>query len=162
MSLGLHNLTTNEGSKKRKKNRVGRGNSSGHGTYSTRGIKGQRARSGGTSGLQRKSLKMIIRRLPKFKGMKSDQEARQAINLDMLEKAYSNGETVDKNSLIAKKILSSTRTPFKILNNGKLTKKLEVKVFEISKTAKESIEKAGGKVIILEKPVLIKKIVAKK
>ncbi len=53
---------------RKKKKRVGRGNSSGHGTYSGRGIKGQRSRSGGKKGLKLKGLKVFISQVKKAKG----------------------------------------------------------------------------------------------
>ncbi len=67
--LTLHNLKKSKGITKSK--RLGRGNSSGVGTYSTRGMKGQRSRSGGKSGLIARSINSYLLRIPKVKGFKS-------------------------------------------------------------------------------------------
>lgn len=151
MSLGLHNLQINFGAKKRKRNRVGRGNSSGHGTYSTRGIKGQKARSGSRFGLKKLGMKMMIQRLPKFKGMKSLHLEKQIVNLAVLSKFFKEGEVVNKKTLFAKKLISSMRLPFKILGKGEITKKLQIETYEVSTTARAAIEKAGGKISLIKK-----------
>ena len=67
--LTLHNLTINKKSRKNPK-RLGRGNASGHGTYSTRGQKGQKARSGGSKGLRRWALVQQLRSKPKIGGFR--------------------------------------------------------------------------------------------
>jgi large subunit ribosomal protein L15 len=150
MPLGLHNLKINKGAKKRKRNRVGRGNSSGHGNYSTRGLKGQRARSGGKGGLKRKGMKMILQRIPKYKGMKSPQQPKQIVNLNILEKYFNDGDVVEPKILFKKQFIGSMKRAVKILSNGELKKKLEIQAHQFSAKAKEAIEKAGGRVVILE------------
>ena len=70
MKIKLHNLTALP--KTPRKKRVGRGNASGKGTYASRGLKGQKARSGGRSGLRRRSLmQQLIKKTPKIGGFKS-------------------------------------------------------------------------------------------
>jgi len=69
MALQAQQLKPATGSTKKRK-RVGRGNSSGHGTYSTRGLKGQKSRSG-VSGLKRLGMRQVLLRTPKYKGFKS-------------------------------------------------------------------------------------------
>ncbi len=66
--ITLSNLQPKIGSRHRRK-RVGRGNASGHGTYSGRGIKGQRSRSGGKKGLKLKGLRHNIKNFPKLRGL---------------------------------------------------------------------------------------------
>ena len=79
MSLSLHTIKPSKGAAKKRK-RVGRGNASGHGTYSTRGLKGQKSRSG-VSGLKRLGLKMTLSRIPKKRGFKSPKAKNQVVNL---------------------------------------------------------------------------------
>ncbi|MFH1564405.1 MAG: 50S ribosomal protein L15 [bacterium] len=150
MSLGLHTLKTSQGAKKRKRNRVGRGNSSGHGTYSTRGLKGQKSRSGGKKGLKVFGMKMVRQRIPKYKGMKSFYQPVQAVNLSVLHKYFKDGDIVEPKILFKKQLIDSSRFAVKILGKGKLEKKLKVNVHQFSASAKEAITKAGGEVIVLK------------
>ena len=85
--LSLHTIKPNKGETKKRK-RVGRGNASGHGTYSGRGQKGQRSRSGGKSGLKRKGMKQILLQTPKLRGFKSDKPKNQVINLVDINKNF--------------------------------------------------------------------------
>lgn len=147
MELTLHTLKTPVGSRKKSK-RIGRGNSSGHGTYSTKGQKGQRARSGGSKGLKLKGFKDIVKRMPKLKGFKSHRLKPQIVNLIDLEKKFKDGETVDIKILLEKGLVKDQRQKVKVLGEGKLTKKLTVNVHNFSKSAKEAIEKAGGRIVI--------------
>lgn len=150
MSLGLHNLQVNKGAKKNKRNRVGRGNSSGHGTYSTRGLKGQKARSGGKKGLKVFGMKMVRQRIPKYKGMKSFQQPVQAVNLSVLQKYFKDGDVIEPKILFKKQLIDSSRFAVKVLGKGSLTKKFKVNVHQFSAGAKEAIAKAGGEVVVLK------------
>jgi len=149
MALKLYNLRPARGAKKSKK-RIGRGDSSGHGTYSTRGQKGQRARSGGRGGLKLKGLKSGIQSIPKLGGFKSLKPKSAIVNLDIIEKNYKNGDTIDALSLYQKG-LTDQKYNAKILGNGRITKKVNVVGVKISQSAVEAIEKAGGKVILPSK-----------
>ena len=143
--MSLLNLSPNI-SKKRK--RIGRGNSSGHGTYSGRGIKGQNSRTGGgvRPGFEGGQMP-IARRLPKLPGFKNPCAVKyQIINLDVLEKKYSDGETVDIVSLAEKGIIKNKKHPIKILGGGEFKKKLTVKTDKASEQAVKKIEQAGGTV----------------
>ncbi len=142
MSLGLHNLKVAAGSKKHKK-RVGRGNASGHGTYSTRGAKGQKARSG-SSGMKRLGMRELMHQVPKLGGMSPRYPKMAVVNLETLEKCFKDGDIIDAKILISKNIIKSAKDGLKILGNGKLTKKLTVKANAFSKSAKDAIEKTGG------------------
>ena len=136
--MQLNDLRPAEGSKKARK-RVGRGNSSGHGTYSGRGLNGQLSRAGGQQPL--------AMRLPKLPGFKNHNRVEYApVNVERLEALYADGETVDAASLMAKGVIKHDYIPVKVLGNGEITKKLTVKVDKVSASAKAKIEAAGGKV----------------
>ncbi len=142
--LTLHNLAKSK-SKKRKK-RVGRGNASGHGTYSTRGIKGQRARSGGRKSLKMKSIRRMALSVPKARGFKRYSDNAQIINLSDLNN-FAENDKVNKEILFKKKLVDNKNDKVKILGRGELKiKGLNIEECELSKTAKEQIEKIGGKI----------------
>jgi len=145
MALGLHNLKPNLNSK-RKIKRIGRGNASGHGTYSTRGLKGQRARSGGRSGLKQKGWRHILLSAPKLRGFKSLYSKGQIVNLVDLEKKFNDGEKITPQVLAEKKLIANAHFLVKILGKGELNKKLEIVGCSVSASAKEKIEKIGGQI----------------
>lgn len=137
----------------KKRKRVGRGNSSGHGTYSGRGVKGQNARTGGgvRPGFEGGQMP-LARRLPKLRGFRSPCATKyQVVNLDLLEKKYADNEIVDIVSLTEKGIIKDKNKPIKILGDGELKKKLTVKVDKISAGAEEKIKKAGGTIEVFMK-----------
>lgn len=144
MSLDLHTLQPAVGSKKRRK-RVGRGNASGHGTYSTRGIKGQRARTGGKKGLRMFGIKTTIQNIPKHRGFKSHHQKLQLVNLDALERIFESGTEVTLEALSTRGLISDQKRPVKVLGRGTLTKSLQISAHAFSKRALEMIEQAGGK-----------------
>ena len=148
MALNLYNLKPATGAKKRKI-RVGRGLSSGHGTYSGRGAKGQRARSGGKGGLKAFGLKGIIQSTPKLGGFRSLKPKLEIVNLSDLEQNFKDGDIITPQALKDKGLIGDIRVGVKILGDGKLTKKLVVKVNKISESGKVMIEKNGGQVILL-------------
>lgn len=146
MVLELSNL----GAKKKNRKRIGRGNASGHGTYSTRGQKGQRARSGGKKGLKIKGFKQNLLNMPKFKGMKSPRLKAQLIMVSTLEKFFEDNEQVTPGILLKRGLVESMDQAIKILSKSaddKLTKKLEITGCGVSASARALIEKAGGKII---------------
>lgn len=155
MTIQLHNLQVKNKSKKR----VGRGNASGHGTYSCRGMKGQRSRSGGKGGLKLRGFKQNLLNAPKFKGIKSIRPNNQVVKLSTLEKNF-NDEVVNPITLLEKKLISSSDKPVKILTfskDDKITKKFDIQGCLLSQRAKDIIEKAGGKITeVTEKPKLNK------
>lgn len=149
MTVSLNQLSPSKSKKPRK--RVGRGNGSGKGTYSGRGQKGQRSRSGGRSGLALKGLKPFIAQTPKKKGKPSfSKEKITVINLDVLEKKYKDGDVIEPKILWQDHLIKSPDQKIKILAKGKLTKKLKIKAHAFSKKAKEEIIKKKGEVIILD------------
>jgi len=146
MLLSLHNI----GKKKKKRKVVGRGNGSGRGTYSTRGGKGQTARSGGSHGLKLKGFRRLMISAPKFKGMKSKAGKAQVIQTSMLDKYFAEGGLISPETLFEKKLIVSIDKPVKILVNKEIKGKFEIKNCLISANATAMIEKAGGKVVLSE------------
>lgn len=141
--MELSNLRPAEGSKHSDNFRRGRGHGSGNGKTAGKGHKGQKARSGAPRIGFEGGQMPLYRRIPKrgFKCRNSKEIV--AINLDTLE-VFDNGATVDVNALIEKGIIKNPRDGVKILGNGELTKKLDVKVNAYSASAKEKIESLGG------------------
>ena len=145
--MQLHDLRPNEGAKKARK-RIGRGNSSGHGTTAGRGQNGQLSRAGGGkgSGFEGGQTPLAMR-LPKLPGFRNINRVEYApVNVARIDGLFADGETVDAETLVAKGVIKSTRIPVKVLGDGEITKKLTVKVDKVSASAKAKIEAAGGKV----------------
>lgn len=144
--MDLLKLRSKKGARHSKK-RVGRGNGSGHGTYSSRGMKGQNQRSGGTRrpGFEGGQTP-LIRKLPKLRGFKSISGIiYSVVNLKDLN-VFDDGAKVTKESLLEKGIIRNKRRPVKILGDGELTKKITIIADAAANTAKAKIEKAGGKI----------------
>ena len=136
----------------KKKRIVGRGSSSGRGSTAGRGNKGQQSRSGGKVYVGFEGGQMPLYRRIAHRGFSNYlfKNEYACFNLDLIEARYSDGETVDRESLIRKGLLKKATGLVKILGNGDLTKKLTVSVDKVSASAKEKIEKAGGKVAVIE------------
>jgi len=147
MELTLNTLKPSVGSRK-KKLRIGRGNGSGHGTYSGRGTKGQKARSGGTNRLKYKGAQAVIRRIPKLRGFKSFKIKPEIVSISALEIKFKDSETIDSDKLKEVGLIKMSSSKVKVLGGGEFKKKLVVKANSFSKSAKEAIEKAGGKAIV--------------
>ncbi len=138
-----HDLAPPEGAKKNRK-RVGRGDGS-RGTYSGRGLKGQKSRSGYSRkpGFEGGQLP-LIKRLPRKRGFTNIFRVEYAIvSLDKLN-VFSAGSEVTAEKLLAAGLVKSTRKPIKILADGQIKHALVVKVNKFSATAKAQIEAAGG------------------
>lgn len=148
--MKLSNLQPAEGSTHREK-RIGRGQGSGHGGTSTRGHKGAQSRSGYSRKIGFEGGQMPIqRRLPKSGFKNPFRTEYKAINIGVLQTiAEKNGlSTIDVESLINAGYISRNDL-VKILGNGTLTAKLEVKAHAFSKKAIEAIEAAKGTVVKL-------------
>jgi len=146
MSL-LSSLRPKKGSIKRRK-RLGRGDSSGRGGTSTKGHKGQLARTGGTvrRGFEGGQTP-LHRRAPKFGFSNVDFATKyNVVNLAQLEKLT--GE-VNPTTLKSQKVVRA-RGPIKVLGTGTLKKALTVKAHQFSEAAKKAIEAAGGKVEVIK------------
>jgi len=135
--LSLNTITKTKGSAKKNK-RVGRGNASGHGTYSTRGLKGQKSRSG-VSGLKRLGMKKQLLKIPKSRGFRSLQAKNQVVSIKAINKHFKDGELVNPMALFAKKLISSSSLPVKILGKEKLTVKVKFEKIKMSEAVKSQI-----------------------
>lgn len=141
--MELSNLQPAEGSKHSDNFRRGRGHGSGNGKTAGKGHKGQKARSGAPRIGFEGGQMPLYRRLPK-RGFKNRNHLDiVAINVSALE-VFDNGTTVDVDALVEQGIIKNPADGVKILGNGELTKKLNVKVNAYSASAKEMIEKLGG------------------
>ena len=141
--MKLHELRAAEGSTKNRKRR-GRGTASGQGTTGGRGMNGQKSRSGGGVRLGFEGGQMpLYRRLPKRGFTNRNSKDIVAINISALE-VFDNGATVDVDALIEKGIINNPGDGVKILGNGELTKKLNVKVNAYSESAAAKIQELGG------------------
>ena len=141
--MDQHSLQPPKGSKRPRK-RIGRGAGSGTGTYSGRGVKGQRARGKVRPGFEGGQIPMV-RRLPRLRGFKNFTRVEyQAVNISALEQRFDVGATVDGETLAAARLIESPVTPFKVLGRGELTKALTVHAPRLSDSAKQAISGAGG------------------
>ncbi|MBQ5726504.1 MAG: 50S ribosomal protein L15 [Alistipes sp.] len=145
--MELNNLKPAKGATHHDK-RVGRGAGSGHGGYSTRGLKGAKSRSGYSQKLGFEGGQMPLqRRLPKF-GFKNLKRVEfKPINLSTLEELAAKKElsAINVETLIAAGFISSN-DKVKILGNGSVTKALTVTAHAFSKSAEAAIAAAGGSV----------------
>ena len=146
--MQLHNIRPSH--KKKTKKRVARGGK--RGTYSGRGLKGQKSRAGRR---MKPAIRELIKRYPKLRGYKFKPKVKTQkskiviLNLENLEKKLNIGEIVSPRNLIEKRLIRKIkgRIPkVKILGKGKLSKKLIIEGCQVSKSAGEQIKKAGGNV----------------
>lgn len=146
--MNLHDVLSHSPPRKRRR-RVGRGESSGVGKTSGRGHKGAKSRAGWGGMLQHEGGQMpIMRRLPKRGFNNSRFRVEYAIlNVQDLEKHFEAGEEVTIESAKAKGIIKKRETGLKILGKGEIGRKLVVRANRFSGTAKEKIEGAGGTVV---------------
>ena len=145
MTLSLHTLKSQKGSRKSKK-RIGRGLGS-TGTYSGRGVKGQRARSGGRSGLALKGLRPLMLATPKKRGFTVSTKKPVVLNIGDLVKEFANGAKVNPKILEKRGLVDDSSCGVKILGKGEIGITLIVSGCLVSVSAKAKIEKAGGAII---------------
>lgn len=145
--MRLHDVQPRPGAKKRRK-RIGCGESSGHGKTSCKGHKGQKARAGkgirpGFEGGQMP----LHRRLPK-KGFSNAQfrDVFEVVNVGSLNDAFEDGSVINEAALREKGLVNRNCDAIKILGTGDLSRKLTIEIKSVSATAREKIEKAGGSV----------------
>nr|AMR07146.1 ribosomal protein L15 [uncultured bacterium] len=140
-----HEVQSPAGARKSKIRR-GRGDSSGYGSFSGRGCKGQNSRAGGGVRLGFEGGQTPLwKRMPKMKGFNNPCRTEYTpVNLLAIEKRYEAGETVNEMTLLEKKIIRTTKNPIKILGNGNLTKKLSFEGVSFSTSAKEKITASGS------------------
>jgi len=148
------NLHAPAGANKRKR-KLGRGQGSGRGTTAGKGNKGQKARSGGKTYPGFEGGQMPLYRRLAHRGFSNYpfRKTFQIVNLCDIDKRFNEGETVDESSLFDKGLIKGRQkngsfaadSPVKILGCGDITKKLNFRVSVISGSAREKIEKSGGK-----------------
>jgi large subunit ribosomal protein L15 len=139
-----HSLGPRAGSKRGRK-RIGRGDGSGHGTYSCRGSKGQNSRSGGGVGLRFEGGQTpLVKRLPSTRGFTNIFKTEYAlVNLRRL-RVFAEGAEVTPQALLDAGLVASLKRPIKILGDGELEHPLMVKANRFTQTAKRKIEASGG------------------
>jgi large subunit ribosomal protein L15 len=144
--MQIHQLTVK---KRKEKKTVGRGGK--RGTYSGKGNKGQKARSGASiDPLFEGGRSSLVERLKKVRGFKSLHAKKTVVKLEALEKSYKDGDVVSIETLLAAKIVdkADVKNGIKILTTGTITKKLTISAeLLLSETAKGAIIKAGGKIL---------------
>jgi len=128
-------------SKLNKKKRVGRGGK--RGTYSGKGLKGQKSRSGRTT---HPVIRGLIKKYPKLRGYRFNKvsDGPAVVNVGILDKVFDENSIVNPQALLEKKLIRKIKgkTPkVKILGKGKLTKKLKIEGCEMSESVKKSITK---------------------
>lgn len=150
--MQLHDLKRK--TKRMTKTQVGRGGK--RGKTSGRGHKGQKARAGHSI---RPEIRDQIKKIPKMRGRgvnsnKSIKADNFAINVSRLDALFNDGDTITPTLLAEKRIakrISGNPVPVKVLGTGEIKKKLTIEGCLVSATAKEKVEKAGGKVVELKK-----------
>ncbi len=154
--MQLTDLKPAIGASKRRKI-VGRGHGSGHGHQACRGMKGQNSRSGGGTKPGFEGGQMpLFRRLPK-RGFTSRSKINYAlVNLDQLENNFQANAEITPQALLDKKIINNILDGVKILGRGEVKKTLTIKAHACSTTAKEAIEKAGGKIELIKTKAMIR------
>src|SRR3972149_8956675 len=137
---------------KHKRKRVGRGNASGHGTYSGRGLKGQKARSGARirPGFEGGQLS-LIRRMSRKRGFTNIFRVEyEEVNLRTLTSRFPAGSEVTPEALVGAGVIKNLKKPVKVLGQGDLEGALTVRAHKFSATARQKIEAAGGKTEVIE------------
>jgi large subunit ribosomal protein L15 len=158
--LNLSNLKPAQARRDRK--RIGRGQGSGKGRYSGRGIKGQKSRSGShtmRAGFEGGQMPIYMR-LGKARGpyskdampMGPHRTSTQPVNVAALEERFDAGAEVTVEALVEKGLIKNSRIDVKLLGQGDLTKKLSITVHAASASAREKVEGAGGSLTLLREP----------
>ncbi|MBT3816975.1 MAG: 50S ribosomal protein L15 [Candidatus Magasanikbacteria bacterium] len=146
MTFGAHTIQSSKGTRRTSK-RLGRGNGSGKGTYSARGLKGQKSRSGGKGGTQRRGFKQMLQKIPKLRGFKSRADRKEVVTLVTLNRICVDNDVVTPAFLHNKGVVDHPKKGVKIVSTGILEKKLTIKDCLASKGALEKIEAVGGTLV---------------
>ncbi|PIS34844.1 MAG: 50S ribosomal protein L15 [Parcubacteria group bacterium CG08_land_8_20_14_0_20_43_9] len=147
--MRLHQIKAKHSDKKRR--RIGRGGK--RGTYSGRGMKGQKSRA---SRHYEPIIRGLIKRYPKLRGYRfgASSEPIAIVNLEILQKKFDDNAIICPASLLDKELIHKMKGQMpvvKILGEGGATKKFTIKGCKISKQAEEKVKKAGGRVMKNEK-----------
>lgn len=146
--MKLHELSPAPGSTHVDK-RKGRGHGTGNGKTAGRGNKGQKARSGGGVRIGFEGGQMpLARRVPKRGFNNIFAKPLTAVNVSALDR-FEAGDTVGREELLSRRVISKCPYGVKILGNGELTKQLTVRASAFSESAKQKIEAAGGKAEVI-------------
>ncbi|HKM40402.1 MAG: 50S ribosomal protein L15 [Patescibacteria group bacterium] len=142
MAISLHNIKRSSGSSRPGK-RLGRGDSSGKGTYSGRGLKGQKSRSGvSRTKLKRLGMKSVLLKTPKSRGFKSLSPKNQVVSVVKINENFKDNEVVNAETLLAKKLIRNKNLPIKILGKEALIPKgLKFEKILFSQSVKDQLEK---------------------
>ena len=146
-----HSLKSPQGSKKNR-TRVGRGDSSGSGSYSGKGMKCQKSRSGGgvRPGFEGGQLP-VIKKLSALRGFNNIfRREFIPINLNTISKLYEKDNEISPETLVEKNVLKDTKSPIKILGDGEINFSVKVTAHKFSRSAKDKIIAAGGTIQELE------------
>ncbi len=146
--MRIHDLSPAEGSRKTRK-RVGRGPGSGHGKTACRGHKGQKSRSGGgvRPGFEGGQMP-IHRRLPKRGFTNLFKKEYFLVNLGDLEN-FEENKVIDREALHAAGLIKKSTGEVKLLGGGEISSPVVIRVDKVSRSARQKIEAAGGKVEIV-------------
>ena len=144
MALRLHSIKANKGARK-KSFAIGRGLSS-KGTYSGRGAKGQRARSGGRAGLQLKGFRKLMMSMPKSRGVASQYPKAAVVNVSSISRSFANGALITPQALLEKGLVPDVARGVKVLADGEIAIKVTISNCRVSTAARTKIEAAGGTV----------------
>jgi large subunit ribosomal protein L15 len=131
-----------------KRKRVGRGNASGHGTYSGKGMKGQKARAGGGVRPYFEGGQLpLVRRMARKRGFRNPFRIDyEEVNVSALGERFAAGATVDAAGLRDARLIRSARRPVKVLGDGEIAVALTVEATNFTRSAIAKIEGAGGSV----------------
>jgi large subunit ribosomal protein L15 len=148
--MKLHELHSPEGARRNKK-RVARGTGSGHGKTAGRGMKGQKARAGGSIPPYFEGGQLpLSRRLPHKSGFTNIFKVRYSlVNLDRLAE-FRQGSSIDPEAMAAAGLIKSSNGLVKVLGRGELKHALTIAAHKFSASAKQKIEAAGGKAVELK------------
>lgn len=147
--MSLNNLKPPKGATKNRK-RKGRGQGSTLGKTSGKGQKGQKSRSGGKIKPGFEGGQMPLqRRVPKIGFTNINAKKIGVVNVSKLDEFFEDGDTVNKETLVEKRLVRKNIDGVKILGQGDLSKKLNVQVYKASESAQTKITGAGGTIEVL-------------
>jgi len=144
MTISAH--TIHQSGAKRLKKRVGRGNASQKGTTAGRGMKGQRARSGGKSKTALRGFRQSLQKVPKVRGFKSLTAKKETVTLGTLARIAAPGETITPYRLEEKGVIEDASRGVKIVATGTIDKPVKLSGCHVSKSAAVAITQAGGSI----------------
>jgi|TARA_B110000263_G_scaffold226566_1_gene218291 large subunit ribosomal protein L15 len=140
------------GAKSGKRKRVGRGDGSGNGSFSGKGMKGQNSRSGGgvRPGFEGGQI-ALIKRMPSLRGFTNIFKTKyHLVNIDSICRVYPDGGEVSPQGLVQNGVIKDEKLPLKILGRGEITVNLKVSAHKFTKSAKSKIEMAGGTIQVID------------